>query len=148
MRHAQRWFPALYRHTDGSLLLYIEHGYDADFSPMGKWRSFDNGQTWREEEENVPRGQIAHCFADGTLFELDAYGFLDPKTPDTFYFYGAWSTPDATGTVGHSAFYHGAQGKGGDWLGKEENGVLRDLFSIQAPSAAPTSLKKIQHGYP
>jgi hypothetical protein len=149
-RHAQRWFPALYHHTDGSLLMYIEFGYDAHFAPIGKWRSFDEGKTWREEEENVPRGQIAHVFADGSLFELDAYGFLDPNTPDTYHFYGAWSTPDAKGTTGHSAFYHGAQNVGEDWLGIEVGGVLRDTFTIHAPSIAPTSLLYFQqHGaYP
>lgn len=148
VRHAQRWFPMLYRLADGSLLMYIECGYDAAFSPVGKWRSFDNGQTWREEEENVPRNAAAHSFADGSVLEMDGYGFLDPKQPDTYHFYGAWSTPGATGTSGHSAFYHGAQDKGEDWLGKEENGVLRDLFSIYAPSAAPTPLTKLTHGYP
>jgi hypothetical protein len=149
-RHAQRWFPALYRHASGSLLMYIEFGYDAHFAPIGKWRSLDAGKSWREEEENVPRGQIAHSFSDGSLFELDGYGFLDPKTPDTFHFYGAWSTPGATGGVGHSAFYHGAQNRGEDWLGMEDHGVLRDTFTIRAPSIAPTPLLTFQqHGaYP
>jgi len=54
-RHAQRWFPYLFRHTDGSLLLYIEHGYDGHFSPCYRSRSVDHGSTWHEETENVPR---------------------------------------------------------------------------------------------
>jgi hypothetical protein len=148
VRHAQCWFPALYRHADGSLLMYIEFGYDAHFSPLGRWRSFDGGQSWLEEEENVPRGQIVHSFADGSLFEMDGYGFLDPNTPDTFHFYGAWSTPGAKGSVGHSAFYHGAQNRGEDWLGVEQGGVLRDTFSIQSPSIEPAPLTKFTHAYP
>lgn len=150
VRHAQRWFPSLYRHTDGSFLMYIEFGYDAHFAPIGKWRSFDEGQSWREEEENVPRGQIAHSFPDGSLFELDAYGFLDPHTSDTYHFYGAWSAPGAKHGSGHSAFYHGTQNVGEDWLGVKEGGVFRDSFTIHAPSIAPHSLAFLQrHGaYP
>jgi hypothetical protein len=149
-RHAQRWFPALYCHSDGSFILNIECGYDAHFSPCGKWRSFDGAKTFIEEEENTPRCQIVHSFSDGSLLELDAYGFLAPKSPDTYHFYGAWSTPNAKGSVGHSAFYTGAQECGEDWLGKEINGVLRDTFTIHAPSIAPHSLREMQrHGaYP
>lgn len=28
-RHAMRWFTAMFRHTDGTLLLYIEYTYDS-----------------------------------------------------------------------------------------------------------------------
>lgn len=107
-RHAPRWFPALHRLADGSFLLNIETGYDAHFSPCGRWRSTDGAKNFVEEEENTPRCQIVHCFADGRLLELDAYGFLDPKTPDTYHFLGAWITPGAKSSSGHSAFYHGA----------------------------------------
>ena len=146
-RHAPRWFPALHRLADGSFLLNIETGYDAHFSPCGRWRSTDGAKTFVEEEENTPRCQITHSFADGRFFDMDAYGFLDPKTPDTYHFLGAWSTPGAKSSSGHSAFYHGAQEKGEDWLGHEDGGVLRDTFSMDAPSILPTSLESMEHRY-
>jgi len=147
-RHAPRWFPALYRLSDDNFLLNIETGYDAHFSPYGRWRSFDGAKIFVEEEENTPRCQIAHPFSDGRLLELDAYGFLDPKTESTYHFYGAWSAPNAKGSVGHSAFYCGENGLGENWLGHEEGGVLRDIFTIDAPSILPTSLGSMENRYP
>ncbi|MEO6908877.1 MAG: exo-alpha-sialidase [Abditibacteriaceae bacterium] len=148
VRHAPRWFPALHQLADGTFLLNIETGYDAHFSPCGRWRSFDGAKTFLEEEENTPRCQITHSFSDGRFFDMDGYGFLDPKTEDTYHFYGAWSAPDAKGSSGHSAFYTGAHEKGEDWLGREDGGVLRDTFSIYAPSILPTPLNSMAHGYP
>src|SRR5690349_14484275 len=83
-RHAQRWFPYIFRHTDGSLLLYIEHGYDGHFAPCFRLRSVDGGRTWLEEQENLPRTAWAHSFADGEYLEIDTYGFLDPNAKSTF----------------------------------------------------------------
>lgn len=93
VRHGFRWFPTMFRHTDGTLLLYIEYTYDSHFGPHMRLRSTDGGKTWIEEDENVPRLAWAHSFADGKLFEIDCYGFLDPREKDTFWYYGAWSFP-------------------------------------------------------
>ena len=93
VRHAPRWFPFMFRQPNGRLLLYIEHGYDRHFAPMHRHSSDDGGLTWKEEEENIPRTAWAYPFSDGELFEIEAYGFLDPKSKNTFCHYAAWSHP-------------------------------------------------------
>lgn len=93
VRHGFRWFPTMYRHTDGTLFLSIQYTYDAHFGPVMRLHSTDNGRTWIEEDENVPRLAWSHSFADGELFEIDCYGFLDPREANTFWYYGAWSHP-------------------------------------------------------
>lgn len=97
VRYDTRWFPFAFRHTDGSLLLYIECGYDAHFSPSFRLRSIDNGKTWDNPSANVPRVSVAHSFKDGQLLELDTYGVLDSKENDTYLLYGAWSYPGKPG---------------------------------------------------
>lgn len=92
-RRAMRWFTTVFRHTDGTLFLYIEYTYDAHFGPVMCLRSNDNGRTWIEEEERVPRLIWAHSFADGEYFEADTEGFLHPREKDTYYYWGAWSFP-------------------------------------------------------
>lgn len=92
-QHAQIWFPQLHRHTDGTLFINFEKGYDRNFAPFGRLRSLDHGQTWFEDKENVPRGVWPHSFPDGELFEMDSYGIMDPKAPDSALSYGAWSYP-------------------------------------------------------
>ena len=69
----------MFRHPDGTLLLYVEYTYDAHFAPVMRLHSTDHGKTWIEEDENVPRLAFAHSFSDGELFEIDCYGFLDPR---------------------------------------------------------------------
>ncbi len=95
VRHDARFFPFVFKHTDGSLLLYIECGYDAHFSPFFRLRSTDSGKTWENPVDNVPRVSIAHGFKDGELVEIDTYGVKSSKEKDTYYFYGAWSYPSA-----------------------------------------------------
>lgn len=92
-RNAARWFPFVYRHSDGTIFLSIENGYDAHCAPIFRMRSLDNGRTWLEEGANVPRYTWAHSFVDGELFEIDQYGLRDPNSPETACFYGAWSYP-------------------------------------------------------
>jgi len=92
-RHAMRWFTTAFRHIDGTLFLYIEYTYDAYFGPVMCLRSTDNGRTWTEQEENVPRLIWAHSFADGEYFEIDMDGFLHPREKDTYWYWGAWSFP-------------------------------------------------------
>ena len=100
VRHGFRWFPTMFRHTDGTLFLYIEYTYDAHFAPVMRLRSTDGGHTWIEEDENVPRLAFAHSFPDGELFEMDFYGFLDPREKDVVRLYGALSFPsDSTRPV-------------------------------------------------
>jgi hypothetical protein len=93
VEHGFRWFPAMNRLADGTLLLYIQYTYDAHFGPVMRLRSTDGGRTWVEETENVPRAAWSHQFADGELFEIDCYGFRDPRRPHTFWYHGAWSFP-------------------------------------------------------
>src|SRR3990172_2656850 len=50
-----RWFPFVFRTTDGMLLLYIEYGHDANFTPFFRLESRDNGATWLNPTDNVPR---------------------------------------------------------------------------------------------
>lgn len=100
--HAQRWFPNLFRHTDGSFLLYVQHGYDMSFAPVHRLRSTDQGRTWVEETENVPRLAIAHAFADGELLEIDAYGVPFKDKPGTWVYYAAWSVPGTARAVEHA----------------------------------------------
>lgn len=104
VRHAFRWFPNMFRHTDGTLLLYIEYTYDSHFGPVMRLRSTDGGHTWIEDDENVPRLIWAHSFADGELFEMDMEGFLDPREKDTFRYYGSWSFPNEPQRLVRKAF--------------------------------------------
>lgn len=120
-RHAQRWFPYFFRHTDGSLLLYIEHGYDGHFAPCFRLRSIDDGRTWLEEQENLPRTAWRHSFDDCELLEIDTYGFLDPNAEHTYAYYGAWSTP----------------GRAGDE-------VRRELVRVYSPSLGTVPLTELQ----
>src|ERR1051326_771408 len=126
VRHGERWFPFLFRHTDGSLLLYVGHGHDRNFAPHHRLRSLDGGRTWIEEQENVPRPAWCHSFADGELFEIDAYGVQDPKDPQTCVHYGAWSFPSQPG-----------------------HAVVRDRAPVHSPSSVPLHLPKMaSNGYP
>lgn len=125
VRHGERWFPFLFRHTDGSLLMYIGHGHDRHFAPHHRLRSLDGGRTWLEEQENVPRPAWCHSFADGELFEIDAYGFQDPKATDTFVYYGAWSFPS-----------------------DPQRKPVRDTVRVHNPSSGSTPLHKLLQAYP
>lgn len=128
VRHDTRWFPFVFRHTDESLLLYVQCGYDAHFSPSFRMRSIDNGKTWIQDPVvNVPRVSTTHSFKDGQLLELDTYGVLDSKEKDTYLLYGAWSNP-----------------------GKPNDTVKKDFVSIYAPSFRSISLETYlkHHAYP
>lgn len=123
-RSGQRWFPFMLPMLDESLLLYTEHGYDAHFAPFFRLRSTDNGRTWHQEQSNVPRTTIAHCFSDGELYELDSYGVQDSHDDRVFRYYGAWSNIFRTATPARTG-----------------------LVRIEAPSARPTPLAQMT-GYP
>lgn len=125
VRYAERWFPFLLRHSDESLLLYMQYGHDANFSPAMRIRSEDNGSTWSEPVDNVPRQSWSHSFADGELFELDTYGVQDPKSPETAAYWGAWSHPGCINDV-------------------PQRGFVR----VHAPSIKSVSLASMQQGYP
>lgn len=120
VRYDTRWFPFVFKHTDGSLLLYIENGYDAHFSPNFRLRSIDNGKTWENPVANVPRLSVAHSFRDGQLLEIDTYGVLSKNEKDTYLLYGAWSYP-----------------------GKPNDGVKEDFIKIYTNSFRPISLEII-----
>lgn len=124
VRYGERWFPFVFRHTDGRLLMYIEYGHDAHFSPCFRLESCDEGRTWGNPCDNVPRVAWTHSFADGGLFEFDAYGVQDPKQPDTACYYGAWSHPSKPGSP-----------------------VQKSLVRVQCPSARPGTLNALR-GYP
>jgi hypothetical protein len=126
VHYGERWFPRLHRHTDGSLLYYIEYGHDRNFTPDFRMRSTDGGRTWEDPTDNTPRVAWQHSFADGELFELDCYGVHDPKTKDTFAYYGAWSRPGVAGAP-----------------------VRKELVRVHAPSARKTPLPDLaRSGYP
>lgn len=150
-RHGQRWFPSLYKHTDGNLLLYISCAHDSTFAPFGRWRSTDLGASWIDEEENVPSCQIAHSFQDGTLLELDRHGFQDPAQPDSYCYYGAWSKPGLGNLPrGNSAFYQAEDGPA-DWLGRSDNlaeRASRATFRVVSPSAVPVPRMERGDGFP
>jgi len=125
VRYGERWFPYVFRHTDGSLLLYIQYGHDANFSPALRLRSADNGRTWGEPVDNIPRQCWSHSFADGELFEIDTYGVQDPKSPETAVYWGAWSHPERT-----------------------DDALRRNFVRVHAPSIKPTPLAALLQGYP
>ena len=125
-REGQRWFPFVSRLPDGSLMMHLQCGYDANFAPTKRWRSFYEGRDWHQESENVPRHAHGFSFPDGTLFEIDQYGFHDPNSPGTFAYFGAWSTPGVPGSP-----------------------VERATVRIHSPSIAPTLLNdSFRHAYP
>lgn len=95
-RHGERWFPNLFLHSDGSLLLYVGFGHDRAFAPVYRLRSTDRGKTWLEEQENVPRLGVAHSFADGELLEIDVYSVREGGVENGWMNYGAWSIPGST----------------------------------------------------
>ncbi|MGB9642094.1 MAG: sialidase family protein [Candidatus Ratteibacteria bacterium] len=121
VRYDTRWFPYVFKHTDGSLLMYIECGYDAHFSPFFRLRSTDNGKTWENPVANVPRVSIAHSFQDNTLFEMDTYAVQYAEEKDAYLTYGAWSNP-----------------------GKPNDIVKKDFVKIYAPSFKPVNLETYQ----
>lgn len=125
VRYGERWFPTIFRHTDTSLLLYLAWGHDAHFSPMMRIRSEDNGRTWSEPIDNVPRGDCLYSFADGELFELDGVGIQDPNDRDTAVHYGARSYP-----------------------GRVHDVVRHELVRVHCPSRNPTPLSAMISGYP
>jgi hypothetical protein len=86
-------------------------------------RSADSGRTWIEEDENVPRLAWSRSFADGEFFEIDCYGFLDPRDKDTYWYYGAWSFP-------------------GDPAGK----VRREFVKLRTNWTQPVSFRELQEG--
>ena len=124
VRYGERWFPRVLRHTDGSLLLYIEYGHDSHFSPDFRLQSHDNGNSWHTPTDNVPRACFAHSFADGELLEIDSYGIHDPKTESMSALFGAWSDPGNPGTP-----------------------VKKSLIKVHGPSLKKTPLMS-QRGYP
>jgi len=103
VRYGERWFPFFFRMPDGLLLLSIEYNVDTNFSPHYRVQSLDNGKTWTNPTDNVPRVAWCHGFADGELFEIDTYGVRDPKTGDAVC-YGAWSFPGHPNDVPRKAF--------------------------------------------
>jgi hypothetical protein len=125
VRYGCRWFPYLFRHTDDSLLLYVQYGHDANFSPALRLRSTDNGHTWGDACDNVPRQCWSHSFDDGELFEIDTYGVQDPKSPEHAVYWGAWSQP---GRVNHIP--------------------RREFVRVHAPSIVGTPVSKMVGGYP
>ena len=125
-RHGERWFPFLFRHADGSLLLYIQTGHDRWFAPVQRFRSRDGGSTWTAEQNNLPRLSWCQSFGDGELFEMDWYGFRDPKTAGTYAFYGAWGFPSDAGRP-----------------------TARDTVRVHSPSAVTATLsQRATEGYP
>lgn len=92
-QYAERWFPFVFRTTEGILLMYVEYGFDAHWAPFFRLESHDNGRTWVNPTDNVPRLAWCHSFADGELFEVDSYGVHDPKTPADAVYFGCWSYP-------------------------------------------------------
>lgn len=125
VRYGERWFPVLHRHTDTSLLLYLAWGHDANFAPVLRIRSEDDGRSWGEPTENVPRGGRVHSFDDGELFELDEVGVQDPNAPETAVHYGAWSYP-----------------------GRMHDVVRYGFVRVHNPSRKPTPLSRMFSGYP
>lgn len=125
VRYGERWFPYLFRHTDGSLLLYMQYGHDANFSPAMRIRSTDEGISWSEPVDNVPRQCWSCSFRDRELFEIDTYGIHDPENPDTFVYYGAWSFP-----------------------GRTNEELRKDLVRVRAPSIQKQPLSAMLSGYP
>jgi hypothetical protein len=125
VRFAERWFPQLLRHTDSSLILWINWGGDAAFAPSMHMRSADNGHTWGEPESNVPRHAFSHSLADHELFELDAVGISDPAAPADAVFRGAWSFPDRLGDQ-----------------------PVRDFVRMHLPSIKRSPLAASTSGYP
>ncbi|MCM8824581.1 MAG: glycoside hydrolase [Candidatus Omnitrophica bacterium] len=127
VRHDTRWFPFVFKHTDGSLLLYVECGYDAHFSPFFRLRSMDGGKTWGDPVANVPRVSVAHSFKDGQLLELDTYGVLSLREKGAYFLYGAWSYPS-----------------------RPEEKVEKDFVRVYAPSFMPVNFQTyIRYGaYP
>ena len=49
----ERWFPYLYRLSDGMLLMARQHGVDHHFSPWFRTRSVDGGRTWTNPANGV-----------------------------------------------------------------------------------------------
>lgn len=112
--------PHMLRHPDGTLFLWLEGGHDSWFTTVFRMHSRDNGRTWVREDGNVPRFVAGHIFPDGELFEMDAYGYWDPKTPDTYVHYGAWSHPE-----------------------KPNPEVKRDTVRARAPMHARLSMREV-----
>ncbi len=126
VRHDARFFPFVFKHTDRSLLLYVECGYDAHFSPFFRMRSTDNGKTWQEDPVwNVPRVSVAHSFKNGELLEIDTYGVLSSNEKDTYIYYGVWSYPSAGTRI-----------------------VKKDFIKVYSPSCRPMNLEYFINGYP
>lgn len=102
--YGERWFPFVFRTTDGTLLLYAQYGFDTHFSPAFRIESHDNGRTWGNPIDNVPRLAWCHAFADGELFEMDSYGVHDPKTSADAVHFGCWSFPSRSTDVPRKGF--------------------------------------------
>jgi hypothetical protein len=124
-QHAQIWFPQLHRHTDGTLFINFEKGYDRHFAPFGRLRSLDHGSTWFEDKENVPRMAWPYSFADGELFEMDSYGVSAPAEPGVAYRYGAWSQPS-----------------------RPDSPTRQELVRIDSPNTVTYSARQISVSYP
>jgi hypothetical protein len=84
---------------DGMLLMALQYNVDNHFSPWFQMRSCDNGRTWTQPTDNVPRICWWHGFADGELFEIDTYGVQDPNAPGESVYYGSWSFPSRPNDV-------------------------------------------------
>jgi hypothetical protein len=125
VQYGERWFPRLYRHTDQSLLLYIEYGHDRHFSPDFRLRSTDGGKTWGGACDNTPRTGWCHSFADGELYELDVYGVDDPKHDGYAGYFAAWSRPG------------------------NKKSVRKEIIRVHAPSGKKMPLTALSRtGYP
>jgi hypothetical protein len=120
----ERWFPFVFRLTDGLLVMYVEYGHDANWSPFVRFESRDGGRTWGNRTDNVPRVNWCHSFADGELYEIDCYGVQDPRRPAEAAYYAAWSRPGAVGAP-----------------------VRKELTRIHCPSTKPVCLTDMR-GYP
>jgi hypothetical protein len=104
----ERWFPLLFKHPNGTLFTYTAYGHDRHFTPNFRTQSSDNGQTWYNRVDNVPRNNWAGFLKDGSMIEIDCYGVVDPFKPDTNHRWAAWSNPTLPGSSVQksTAVYH------------------------------------------
>lgn len=119
----RRYITHMAHFPSGLLRLNVGIGPDNNFTPCASYHSYDNGKTWMNVENLVPRIEWNTVLSDGSYYEVDDYWFQDADQPGWYWGNGGFS-------IGDREFRH-------------------EYIRMHAPSIVPVTLRSMrQMGQP